>query len=411
MSQQEPNPNDASQGQSPKSQPSVTHSDRSESSIRNTIVRVLRSIIRLLEGTVETLETERAGLKFAQVQTLLEKLWQGFLPLWRKLLEFVRGRLSEEWNQKLGDRALSGVLAGGFVILFWFTSSVFSPKPAKTTTIATRPTIEAPPQPEKPSPPSPAFEVPPKPSEPFPTDLSAPEPLPSPEVVAPSTPVLEPVKDTTEDIEGPTEPVEETPDTSEVGSDTSESPTDIPEAKLDDTETRTDAITAAPDRPDTEVVPDTPEMKPDAIEPIPDTIATAPESIPETEVKSDTIEVTPAPIASPSPEPIEAVELTPEQKRIASVQKQVIEVSDQFIGGLVDAVVPNFEKGRLMVKVTDDWYRFKPEQQDRFANQVWQRSQSLDFTTLEITNTTGTLLARNPVIGSSMVILKRKQLN
>jgi hypothetical protein len=401
MSQQKPNPNDSSQDQSPKSQPSVTHSDRSESSIRNAIVRVLRSIIGLLEGTVETLETERAGSKFAQVQRLLEKLWQGFLPLWRKLLEFVRGRLPEEWNQTLGDRALSGVLVGVFVLLFWFTSNVFSSKPANTT-IATRPSVEVAPQPEKPSPPSPSFEVPPKPSEPFPTDLSAPEPLPSPEVVVPSTPALDPVKDTTEEIESPTDTVEVPSDSSEVASDTSESPTDIPEAKSEDTEKPSDTIATAPD---------TSEITSDAIESSTDTISTAPESVPETEVKFDTIDVAPAPIENPPPKPIEAVELTPEQKRIASVQKQVVEVSDQFIGGLVDSVVPNFEKGRLMVKVTDDWYRFKPEQQDRFANQVWERSQSLDFTNLEITNTKGTLLARNPVIGSSMVILKRKQLN
>lgn len=117
------------------------------------------------------------------------------------------------------------------------------------------------------------------------------------------------------------------------------------------------------------------------------------------------------PIAvAPEPSPEPEIELTPEQKLIASVEQEVYAVSDQFIGGLVLSVQPNFERGRLVVKLSPDWFRFNPEQQDRFANDLWQRSQPLNFTRLEIRDPNGELLARNPIVGTAMVILKRKQL-
>lgn len=355
MSQQEPNPKDASQEKSAKPQASVSQAQTSEPSIKAFTVRMLRVMIRTLESVIEILEappgkvSSNAILRslakpiVANIQSFFRKLWQAFLPLWSKLLGFVRSRLPEELNQKLGDRALSGILAGVFLLVFWVTSSVLSPKPAKPI-VATRPAVEvAPPEPQKPATPSPAFEVPPKPGEPFPTNLSAPEP----EVLLPPTsPIASTADSEPESIEVTSEPTEVISEPTEVTSE----PTEISSEPSD-------------------VV----------LEPV---------------------------IVAPEPE----VELTPEQKLIASVQDQVFEVSDRYINGLVTMVLPNFQSGHLVVKVSPDWYRFNPEQQDRFANELWQRSQSLDFTKLNLTDPNGTLLARNPVVGSSMVILKRKQL-
>jgi hypothetical protein len=113
----------------------------------------------------------------------------------------------------------------------------------------------------------------------------------------------------------------------------------------------------------------------------------------------------PTPISSPSPTP--TLTLTPEQKLIAAIQDQVAEVSDQYADGLIRSVQANFKSSRLTVKVGDDWYGLPRSQQDQVAAEMLRRSQELDFSNLEITDIEGTLLARSPVVGSTMVILKR----
>ncbi len=118
------------------------------------------------------------------------------------------------------------------------------------------------------------------------------------------------------------------------------------------------------------------------------------------------IEVTPSPPEpSPAPPPLE---LTPEQNLIASIENQVAEISNRYADGLIQSIQANFQGSCLTIKVGDGWYNFKQSQQDNLATQMLERSKELDFSQLEITDPQGTLLARSPVVGSEMVILKRQ---
>ncbi|UBF29230.1 hypothetical protein K9N68_16185 [Kovacikia minuta CCNUW1] len=113
----------------------------------------------------------------------------------------------------------------------------------------------------------------------------------------------------------------------------------------------------------------------------------------------------PSPLPSPPPPPLK---LTPEQKLIARIQDQVAEISNQYVNGLIQSVQANFRSSLLTVRVGDGWYGLSQPQQNKLANEVLQRTQQLDFSKLEITDTEGALLARSPVVGSEMIILKRE---
>jgi hypothetical protein len=146
------------------------------------------------------------------------------------------------------------------------------------------------------------------------------------------------------------------------------------------------------------------------------TVALLPET-PTQEAKAppNTIKAPPELKAPDKPQPVEAVpppvpELTPEQNLIASIQNQVAEITDQYGSGLIKSIQANFPGSRLVVKVTDGWYDLKAPQQNKLADNILRRSQELDFSKLEITDIEGTLLARSPVVGANMVILKRQQL-
>ncbi len=126
-----------------------------------------------------------------------------------------------------------------------------------------------------------------------------------------------------------------------------------------------------------------------------------PEAIPEA-----IPEATPEAIPEAIPTPI--LELTPEEQLIVAIQNQVGEISDRFAEGLIKSIQANFSTSNLIVKITDNWYTLKEYQQDKLAADILQRSKELDFSHLEITDSQDKLVARNPVVGTEMVIFKRQ---
>ncbi|MBM0740170.1 hypothetical protein JOY44_00675 [Phormidium sp. CLA17] len=115
----------------------------------------------------------------------------------------------------------------------------------------------------------------------------------------------------------------------------------------------------------------------------------------------------PGPPPAPAPKPLPPLKLTPEQTLIAQIQEQVADVSNQYVNGLIQSVQANFRSSLLTVKVGDDWYTLEQAQQNKLATEMLKRSQQLNFVKLEMIDSKDNLLARSPVVGSEMVILKR----
>ncbi|MGQ9872252.1 hypothetical protein [Leptodesmis sp.] len=114
------------------------------------------------------------------------------------------------------------------------------------------------------------------------------------------------------------------------------------------------------------------------------------------------IATSPPPLAS-SPTPTSS---TPAQPPIALIQDQVAEITNQYANGLVQSVQANFRASRLTVNVGEGWYGLSENQQSKLANDLLKRTQQLNFSKLELTDSEGTLVARSPVVGREMVILR-----
>lgn len=115
-------------------------------------------------------------------------------------------------------------------------------------------------------------------------------------------------------------------------------------------------------------------------------------------------------VAPTAPKPVETLQpapLTPEQSLIAGIQNQVAEISDRLGGGLVKSFEANFSSSRLTVKLAKDWYGLSELAQNQLVNQMFKEANLLDFSNLEVMNLEGKLIARNPVVGSEMIILDR----
>ncbi|MBE9005382.1 hypothetical protein IQ259_10080 [Fortiea sp. LEGE XX443] len=141
----------------------------------------------------------------------------------------------------------------------------------------------------------------------------------------------------------------------------------------------------------------------------PEEITPLPEPEPEvTPTPTPEPEATLPPTPEPEPVPTPAVELTPEQILIASIENQVAEISDRFASGLIQSIQANFRTSNLTVKINDDWYTLKESQQDKLASEILQRSQELNFSHLEILDSQDRLIARNPIVGNQIIIFKRR---
>ena len=136
-------------------------------------------------------------------------------------------------------------------------------------------------------------------------------------------------------------------------------------------------------------------------------ITTPPELIAPAAPQSIEIAPQPEPVPTPSP----TLELTPEQNLIASIENQVAEITDHFADGLIQSIQTNFQNSSLTIKVGNDWYSLQQLQQDKLAARMLERAKKLDFSHLELIDPEGIVLARSPVVGTDMVILKRQVLN
>ncbi|WP_439638019.1 hypothetical protein [Spirulina sp.] len=118
----------------------------------------------------------------------------------------------------------------------------------------------------------------------------------------------------------------------------------------------------------------------------------------------------PAPPSTPKPQPAPAtppLRLTPEQRLIAAIQDQVAEITNQYAEGLIRSIQADFLGSRLVVTVGEAWYGLEARRQDQVANEVLVRSRRLDFSQVELRDENGDQVARNPIVGSEMVILQR----
>lgn len=117
---------------------------------------------------------------------------------------------------------------------------------------------------------------------------------------------------------------------------------------------------------------------------------------------------TPKPKKAPPVVETPQAPLTPEQTLIAAIQSQVAQVTE-------DADIPiasiqaNFGASELLVRISHEWYNITASRQDKLAEQIFERGKELDFRTVEIADSQGNLVARSPVVGSRMIIVKRQQ--
>jgi len=142
-------------------------------------------------------------------------------------------------------------------------------------------------------------------------------------------------------------------------------------------------------------------------QPRPTPVVTAPKAAPP-------VAVQPTPTSQPVsptvevPAPEQPLSSQPEQNQIIDVQTQVAQIFDQYSQDIVQSVQANFQAERLVIKVSDRWFELPQAEQNQLGTDVLERSRKLEFSKLEIRDQTNQLLAREPVVGSNIIVLQRR---
>ena len=125
-------------------------------------------------------------------------------------------------------------------------------------------------------------------------------------------------------------------------------------------------------------------------------------------------------VQTPPPQPV----LTPEQNLWSAVQEKVSQITNQYAdkaykplrstqgeapSELIVSGEADLLSHRLLIKVNDDWYKLNKSRQDEFANEILKRSQKFKFNKLEIQDAQNNIIARSPVVGNKMIILRGVQ--
>ncbi|AFZ35512.1 hypothetical protein Sta7437_1958 [Stanieria cyanosphaera PCC 7437] len=224
------------------------------------------------------------------------------------------------------------------------------------------------------------------PSQPITVTTNTPEIIDTSETEAKSTVVIP-------EVTIPSQPITVTTNTPEI-IDTSETETEKPIVIIPETEKSSQPEIT---KPSTEIPPKIvtlPEV-PVETETIPDIETSATEQLKQPQLPPENL-------VQPQPFP-----LTPEQNLVAAIQSKLSEITNQYFDDLILSIEANLLQNNLLVKLSDRWYNLNQSEQDKFASEILQKSQQLDFKKLEIIDTNGKLIARNPVVGKQIIILQR----
>jgi hypothetical protein len=101
------------------------------------------------------------------------------------------------------------------------------------------------------------------------------------------------------------------------------------------------------------------------------------------------------------------ITLTPEQNLIAALEAKTNNLATRYSEDLVISIKPNFSDSIIMVTLANDWYQLVANRQDKLMEEMLRQSSQLEFKKLKIIDSQNNLIARSPIVGQDMVILRR----
>lgn len=99
------------------------------------------------------------------------------------------------------------------------------------------------------------------------------------------------------------------------------------------------------------------------------------------------------------------LKLSPEKYILKNIENQIDKITKKYGDNLIIQVKANFSENNITITLSDKWYSLSANQQNNFANDIFNRVKSLDLYKFKLENQQGKVLARNAVVGDRIIIL------
>lgn len=99
------------------------------------------------------------------------------------------------------------------------------------------------------------------------------------------------------------------------------------------------------------------------------------------------------------------LELNPEKYILKNIEDQIDKITEKYGDNLIVQVKGNFSENTIAITLSDKWDSLSVNQQNNFANDIFNRVKSLDLYKFKLQNQEGKVLARNAVVGDRIIVL------
>lgn len=118
---------------------------------------------------------------------------------------------------------------------------------------------------------------------------------------------------------------------------------------------------------------------------------------------------TPAIAVMPST-PTESPEsLSPEASRRLKLRQNLDLIANALVPQAIVGIRPNDRSKALTITLSEAWYRSPEETQTNLTNSLLVIAQGQGYSRLQLEDTEGAVIARNPVVGEGMIVLQRSR--
>lgn len=97
--------------------------------------------------------------------------------------------------------------------------------------------------------------------------------------------------------------------------------------------------------------------------------------------------------------------LSPEKYILKNIENQINNITKKYGENLILQVKANFSENSIVITLSEKWYNLNDNQQNNFANDIFNQVKSLDLYKFKLENTEGKVLARNAVVGDGIIII------
>jgi hypothetical protein len=125
--------------------------------------------------------------------------------------------------------------------------------------------------------------------------------------------------------------------------------------------------------------------------------------------------VTAPPIAvtQPAPQSTTAIapseSLSPEANRRLKLRQNLDLIANALVPQSIVGIRPNDRSQSLTITLNDAWYRSPEDTQTNLSNSLLVIAQGQGYSRLQLEDTEGSVVARNPVVGDGMIVVQRSR--